>query len=521
MSDASTLLTPSEKVAKKRVRFYEPALFERVSTLSDDVTGDSFGDIISAKLSLTDKAFQTLGRLSEMGVTPSPRYSEWNRWISRLSSTRYQNCKPTILKMKLLLHLDGYLAQVSTPVLDLKLFRNGLNDKVALSLLRASLKTLFGVNPKRFRFRKPEPETLREKSLSANLELNKALTLHPDEVDGDYIPNNVWDTYQDYEVPILDRRLSTRYEVIQTRKALYRGSIKTSPSDPTEEEYLAVKAKTRRRNFVADKIIPICNRIVELRKLGLQKMTEGLEPIEFYELLVRYDKCVSELKKRDFLLDPAYIKSWKPTGIPVDNIPIKFNVRNILLGGEPQWITYLSRYVYLGKQVPLDGLEVTSNLKPLGFVQELSMYFRTIEFTLSSLSDILIKRLDKDEQCTVDTVLTSLSRELAWRGESSPLEGLPPEFFINLRKSLRLSLMSDFYISSPVVPHDWGVISNCWKRQFGDIPELVTVAPDKSEADLVIHHKLVKLRSSQFPSFERMMSLVRENPQLVTLGDPE
>lgn len=250
--------------------------------------------------SLIDYAHNALDALSRQGCVPCPRYGEMTPWLTRISKSQYSRVKETRLHaVKLLLHIDGYLNSVENPklVLDFSAFGQcGAKEGACLSLLRQSIRALVGVNPPRFRYRYQEPESVEEKVLNANLELNRILSHDPKHEGHDYIPKNVnvFEFLSETEATLEDRRLVTRYESNQVRKKLgYREKIPIV----THSEFNSVRHRVFRSQYISDRISHgIVPQLLDWRKRQYPLYVKGqaVHPTP-YELLVRLDRYMRVL----------------------------------------------------------------------------------------------------------------------------------------------------------------------------------------------------------------------------------
>jgi hypothetical protein len=166
-------------------------------------------------------------------------------------------------------------------------------------MLRLSIKALIGVNPPRFRYRKPESKDPREMCLESNLELNKILDVEPDHLGPNYIPKvedvPIFKILKIEESSMEDKRLINRYESNLTRKRLGyapKGAL------CTEAQYLQKVYSVRRSFFVKDRILhKIVSPLLKWRAEQLDMLLRG-ESVHFtpYELQARLGAYMETLR---------------------------------------------------------------------------------------------------------------------------------------------------------------------------------------------------------------------------------
>jgi len=252
--------------------------------------------------SLVDYGFRTLSALRHSGVIANPRYGLFSPWQVRLSKSNYKQVKGSLVVMKLLLHIDGYINSIAQPILELGLIQHGLDKGAALMLLRASLRALVGFNPPRFRYRIPikKEKTSRELTLEANLTLNRVLSKEPHLEGPKFMPHirdiNILDLYQIEDVSIEDTRSVRIYEANLVRKKL--GYRPKPGGAPDEVHYNQLKSKVDICSFVKTNMLhDVASKLIEWRRTSYDLLVDGY-PLEYpYELLARLERFESNLSK--------------------------------------------------------------------------------------------------------------------------------------------------------------------------------------------------------------------------------
>jgi hypothetical protein len=379
-----------------------------------------------------------------------------SKWMKRLSHTEYKRCKPTLVKMKLLLHLDGYLNVFDATILDMSRFRDGLAKVSTLAILRNTLSVLFGKNPKRFRYRKPEPKGLRDQNYEANLELNKALSHNPEHEGPGFIPENLKETSLDIlkevlEVPsIEDRRKVTAFEVHRTKLQLFRGSAKLKPGTPTEGEYLRLKAKVFKFHCFEDTILRTLERVSVERSRHMYDIDSELEPICFIELLLRYDRQLWYLTTHDFMGDPSYVRIRpqlaKLGEVSTDSVEIKLDsLENGILSREDLLVPYLTDHLVKGVKIPRDISLISSDLSSpitpssIYFVNRATKHYTLMRGLVESICGSLRRESTRDEAelISLESAVSLLERDHAWAYKDD-FDVWPRQVFTEARRLLRL-----------------------------------------------------------------------------------
>jgi len=419
---------------------------------------------------LLDVCFRIVAILRKCGVVCQPRYGLMGKWALRLTHTEYKNCKPVLVKMKMLLHLDGYIHSLgATPVVDHELFRNGLNEGTALSLLRASVKVLSGANPRRFRYRVPVPKTVRSRNFEANLEFNKAFSREPDLQGPDFIVEDVKTSSKEVLREVLEepspgllRRVMT-YEVNLTKSQMYKGSFIPKPGAATEAEYEIARPLIRKFHFWRDKIVPLLEEVQSERKARAYEYESELQHIRFIELQFRYDRFLWYLVSHDFSRDPPYVrirKADKSGGLKPLNLPSEINslVDYILRDKDTNGISIIADYMYKGVKIPplstlLDDSRVGST--PNLYINRGSRHYAIIVQFLDLVKKSLSGELSDSEAVgkvvptNLDSAVSAIEKrqeDLVFHDEFPEME-FPLELFLEFRRLLRIKLSGPVQIA--------------------------------------------------------------------------